>query len=207
MPYLVGDMTKETTAGGPVPSFPKSFKGPPKLEKEKDALALDEKKSQLAQENQAAKVQEEIAEDWVKEKWAWYYEPNNMGEMKPNFSKMNAPQFEQYMKDAQAQGRHRTTAASRHLGVRQQLVAQPDSKQQQEEEKTVKTEATQTVKIEVTEAAQTKVPPAVSEGPRKRKAFASAAEPQTVSANTQSRPRKKPRVRAHITKEKYLKKH
>jgi len=49
-------------------------------------------------------------------------------------------------------------------------------------------------------------PPAASEGSRKRKAVAPAAEPQTVSANTQSRPRKKPRVRAHITKEEYLKK-
>ena len=63
MPYLVGDLIKEITAGGPVPSFPKSFKGPPKLEKEKDALALDEKKSQLAQENRAAKVQEEPTQD------------------------------------------------------------------------------------------------------------------------------------------------
>lgn len=198
MPYLVGDLIKEIVAGGPVPSFPKSFKGPPKLEKEKEALELDEKKLQAAHERKAAKVQGASGEDWVKKKWAWYYEPNKIGEMKPNFSKMNALQFEQYMKDAQAQGRHRIAAASRHMGVRKIPVPPPDS-QQEQEEKVMKTEAA--------EAPETKAPPAASEGSRKRKAVAPAAEPQTASANAQSRPRKKPRVKAHITKEEYLKKH
>jgi hypothetical protein len=198
MPYLVGDLIKEINAGGPVSSFPRSFRGPPKLEKEKEALALDEKKSKAAQESRATKVQEELEEDWVKKKWAWSCEPKKVGEMQPNFSKMNAPQFEQYMKDAQVQEKHKVAAASRHMSVRQQPVVQPRL-QQEQGENVVKTEA-----AEATEAAETKVPPAAS---RKRKAVAPAAEPQAVSANTQSHPRKKPRVKAHITKEEYLKKH
>lgn len=195
MPYLVGDLIKEINAGGPVSSLPRSFRGPPKLEKEKKALALDEKKSKAAQESRATKVQEELEEDWVKKKWAWSYEPKKIGEMQPNFSKMNAPQFEQYMKDAQVQEKHKVAAASRHMSVRQQPVVQPRLQQEQGEN---------VVKTEATEAAETKVPPAAS---RKRKAVAPAAESQSVSANTQSRPRKKPRMKAHITKEEYLKKH
>lgn len=183
MPYLVGDLIKEITTGGPVPSFPKSFKRPPKLEKEKEKETLDlyDKKLKADQESRVTKSQGEPEEDWVKKKWAWYYELNKMGEMKPNFSKMNVPQFKQYMKDAQAQGRYRVAAASGHIGFRQQPVAQPDSKQKHVE-KVVKTEATESVKVK-------------------------ASESMEANAHTRSHPRKKPRVKAHITKEEYLKKH
>ena len=94
----------------------------------------------------------------------------------------------------------------RHMGIRQQPAAQPGSNQEQHE-KVAKTEASKAVKIEAAEAAQTKAPPAASKGSRKRKAVVPAVELQTVGANTQSHPCKKPRVRAHIIKEEYLKKH
>lgn len=48
-------------------------------------LARDEEKSKAAQENQAVQVRTESDVDWVREKWARYYEPNSIGEMKPNF--------------------------------------------------------------------------------------------------------------------------
>lgn len=114
MPYLVGDLIKEITAGGPVPSFPKSFKGPPKLENEQEASALD-KKSKPAQESQTTKLQEGPQEDCVKKKWERYYELNEKGELKPNFNKMTFLQFEQYMEDTQTQGRHKVCAAQHAL--------------------------------------------------------------------------------------------
>lgn len=64
MPYLVGDLIKEITAGGPIPSFPKSFKEPPKLEKEKDALAQDEKKLQAALDDVLGLVAYEHLREW-----------------------------------------------------------------------------------------------------------------------------------------------
>ncbi|KAF2632572.1 hypothetical protein BU25DRAFT_453782 [Macroventuria anomochaeta] len=152
MPYLVGDLIKEIEA---------------------------------AQENRGRKPQERPQkrpqEDWVKKKWARYYELNKMGQVKPNFDKMTFPQFEEYMKDAQGQSKHRVAAASRHMGIRGQPVD-----------------------VEQKELMKTKTAP---EGSRKRKLVAPAAELQTVGAGTEARPRKKPRVKAHITKEEYLKKH
>ncbi|KAF3040339.1 hypothetical protein E8E12_008850 [Didymella heteroderae] len=190
MPYLVGDLIKELATDGPVTSFTKSFNRLPKLDKEREALALDEKKSKAAQKNQATKAQRGPEEDWVKKKWLWYYETNTIGEMKLNFSKMSASRFEQYTKDAQAQGRHSVGATSRHLGAREMPAVQSHSKQDQEE-KVVKTKVTM----------------AALEQSRKRKAVAPTAESKFVCANDKSHARKKPLVKAHLTQEEYLKKH
>lgn len=187
MPYLVGDLIKEITAGGPVPSFPKSFKGPPKLENEQEAVALDNKRSKAAQESQTTKLQEEPQEDRVKKKWERYYELIEEGELKPNFNKMTFLQFEQYMKDTQTQGRHKVCAVSRHMGVREQPAVQPELQQK--------------------EAMKTKATSGAPESSRKRKVVAPAAEPQTISTKAESRARKKPRVKAHITNEEYVRKH
>lgn len=180
MSYLVGDLIKEIEAGEPVTSFPKWFKGPPKLEKEKEAIELDEKEAKAPQDNQTTKPQGDPQEDWVKKKWARYHEPNKTGEVKPNFNKMTFPQFEEYMKDAQEQGKHKVAAASRHMGIRDQLV-------QEQQKDLLKTKA-------------------VLEGSRKSKAIAPGAELHTVSANAELHPRKKLRVEAYITKGKYLRK-
>lgn len=182
MPYLVGDLIKEIESGGPIANFPQLFTGPPKLSKEKEEMELDAQKAKTAKDTAAAKAKEEPQEDWVKKKWARYYELNEMGYVKPNFDKMTYAQFEQYMIDAQEQGKHRLAAASTHLGLRYQPVAR--------QQKTV--------------PQSTAAPPGSNQ--RKRKVVAPVAEPQ-FAVDPESRPRKKPRVKAHVIKAEYLKKH
>ncbi|KAH6620018.1 hypothetical protein C7974DRAFT_473853 [Boeremia exigua] len=106
MPYLIGNLLKDIEAGGPITSFAKSFNHPPRLEKEKEAIMIDKRKAKLAKPK----------EDWVKKKWARYYELNKMGHVKLNFDKMQYPQFAEYINDAQAQGRYRV--APSYLGSR-----------------------------------------------------------------------------------------
>ena len=56
---LVGDLAKEIITGGPVPSFPKLFKGLSRLEKEKELIELNQRKAQAARERTAQKSQEQ----------------------------------------------------------------------------------------------------------------------------------------------------
>ncbi len=176
MPYLVGNLIKEIEAGGPITSFPKSSKA----QKENKATPLDDNNAETATDDETTILDEEPQEDWVKKKWARYYEVNQMGYVKPNFNKMTFPQFQQYMEDALEQGRPNTTAAMTRLGFRNTPV------QELRKRSLMITETSDQGQIQV---------------------VAPAAEPQTVAADTESRPRKKPRVKAHITKEQYLNKH
>ncbi|KAJ8113622.1 hypothetical protein OPT61_g4285 [Boeremia exigua] len=178
MTYMVGEIIKEIQAGGPITKFPKSFDGPPKAEKEREALAQDKIRAKAAADNQAATLNQEPQVDWVKNKWARYYELNKMGHIKPNFDRMTFPQFEEYMEDALEQGRSNITAASTHLGLRDRPVQ-----------------------------TQQKPPIKAASDQSQSKAVVSAAELQATVTCLESRPRKKPRVKAHITKEEYLKKH
>lgn len=184
MTYLVGNLIKEIEAGGPIPSFPTEFNGRPMLEKEREAVDLDSKKSKMLLDSQRTEAQQP-QEDWVRRKWDWWYEPNKDGVFKPQFNKMNIAQFEEYMKDVLAHGKHRVSAASRHLGLRGELA---------EEER----------KLFLKPEIQSEIQPS---GPLKLKLATPAVRRQTIGAEIEQCRRKKPRVRAYIAKEQYLKKH
>lgn len=175
MTYLVGELLKEIAAGGPITSFPKSFKGPPMLEKEKEAMYLEERKMEAAK--QAMNSHEEPREDWVKKKWARYYVPNKVGEIKPNFNMMTYGQFEEYMADAQYQGRCRDAEASNRMSNQEP---------------------------EVLAHAPTTTTKVAHEPSQTRKGISSVAGLHTVTESTKDCPRKKPRVKAYINKDAYL---
>lgn len=107
---MIGDLIKEIEAGGPVSSFPKAVRNPRMLEKGKGAVDQHLEESDEPKEKQATEPQN----DWVKEKWALFYEPDKDGVLKPQLDKMNLVQFERYMRDVIAQGRYRPRP--RHLG-------------------------------------------------------------------------------------------
>ncbi|KAF9698880.1 hypothetical protein EKO04_003023 [Ascochyta lentis] len=183
MTYMVGELIKEIEAGGPVPSFPKQFQGPPKLEKEREAVDLDIETSQAPRDTYQTEMQEP-QEDWVRKKWAWYYEPNKDGIVKPQLGKMNIHQFEEYMKDVLAQSRDKAGAASRRLEV-------PERSAEEQQTHPVKPRAE---------------PGTEPAAPLRRSLVTPAAGLETVGAEIKDAPRKKPRVKAYITKEQYLKK-
>lgn len=128
MAYLVGDLLKKIEAGAPITSFPRSFIGPSNLEKEKEADALHAIQARAAIDAREAKAKAKAAreqhDEWVKKKWARCFEPNVMGNVKPNFDKMTIGQFEQYVIEAQYRSVYRIAEATTRVDIRDGLLPQ-----------------------------------------------------------------------------------